>query len=291
MEHKGKKVSAVDHILSGGLMQGWTTEPPVLLNPVAKRYGLRAVVESGTGTGQGHPDQWFAVLSQCDLKSAQKIKIANHVFTMDDYVRMVQHDVFRNEPQEYSWTLIGLTRYLPTDATWKAGDNQTWSIERLLKIEVDQDDEERHLGACGGSHRLIGMVMTLNRHIKRKGKIEGIWARTQARVTDAIETAKRYQNPDGTLSSNYFERPGTTPDLRQVLSSTGHTVEFLALAMSKEELKQEWVQRAVLSLCKIFRKSKDFDLNCGPLYHAAHGLALYRERVFGKRRYPAKLGK
>ena len=35
--------------------------------------------------------------------------------------------------REYSWTLIALNRYLPTDATWTASDGQTWSIERLVE--------------------------------------------------------------------------------------------------------------------------------------------------------------
>ena len=286
VENNAKKVKAVDHILNGGLMDGWTTEPPVLLNPKARQYGLRAIVESGTGTGQGHPDQWFAVLSQCDLKATQKIKVANHTFTMSDYVHMVQHDVFRNGPQEYSWTLIGLTKYLKTDAKWKAGDGEMWSIERLLEIEVDQDEQERGEGACGGSHRLIGMAMSLNQHRANKGKIDGVWKRADTRIRHAIELAREYQNPDGTLSANYFERPGTTPNMKTVLGSTGHTVEFLALAMTDEELREPWVVSAVVSLCDIFRKTKDLSLECGALYHAAHGLALYRQRLFGKRSFP-----
>ena len=34
-------------------------------------------------------------------------------------------------------------------------------------------------------------------------------------------------------------------------------------------------------MCDLFRKTEKLPLECGALYHAAHGLVLYRERVFG----------
>jgi hypothetical protein len=39
----------------------------------------------------------------------------------------------------------------------------------------------------------------------------------------------------------------------------------------------------VRRLCAIFRKTREIDLECGALYHAAHGLSLYREKVYGPR--------
>ncbi len=39
--------------------------------------------------------------------------------------------------------------------------------------------------------------------------------------------------------------------------------------------------RAVVHLVGCFEKTQKFDLECGALYHAAHGLDLYRTRRFG----------
>ena len=33
----------------------------------------------------------------------------------------------------------------------------------------------------------------------------------------------------------------------------------------------------------IGERTRELDLECGALYHAAHGLVLYRERVWGER--------
>ena len=41
---------------------------------------------------------------------------------------------------------------------------------------------------------------------------------------------------------------------------------------------RRWVQRAAEHMCELFRNTRDVPLECGALYHAAHGLVLFRER-------------
>ena len=82
--------------------------------------------------------------------------------------------------------------------------------------------------------------------------------------------------------------PGGTPNDRAVhLGSPGHTVEFLGLALDSlvqsERLGEPWITPGVVHLCELFQRTRSIDLECGALYHAAHGLALYRDRRFGHR--------
>jgi hypothetical protein len=203
---------------------------------------------------------------------------------MADFVAQVQWEVPRNVQREYSWTLIGLTSYLPTDASWTAMDGNTWSIERLVEEEATQ---ELASSACGGTHRVIGLAMALNRHLDQGRPLEGVWKRADAVIQQAVAQARQFQNPDGSFSTNYFERPGNSPDLAQNLGTTGHILEFLTLALEEQQLQEPWVQRAVLNLCDLFRKTRDLPLECGALYHAAHGLVLYRTRVYGPTSYAA----
>lgn len=274
----GKSVSAVDHLLGGGAMNGWDIQ----LVPSAHREtpGIRALLDPGSKSGQGHRDQWFAVLSQCDLPPDEPIKIHGQALTMADFVHQVQQDVPRNLEQEYSWTLIGLTAYLPTSAKWTASDGKTWSIEQLVQIELDQD---LHNSACGGTHRLIGLTMALNRHLAQGGALEGVWKEVDTLVQDSIARARELQNPDGSFSVNYLHRPGKSADLAQDLGATGHMLEFLTLAMTQEQLAEPWVERSVAHMCELFAQTRDIPLECGALYHAAHGMVLYRQRMFGQR--------
>lgn len=299
VEHDGAPVSAVDHLLDGGYLNGWTVRrgydlsafPRSAAAPSADdseastdqpRYGLKAILESGSRTGQGHADQWFAVLAQCGLQPTQRIWAGGHRYTMEDFLRQVQLDVHQNVLQEYSWTLIGLTTYLPTDAEWTDAEGKPWSIADLVQMEAEHTVGD---GACGGTHRLIGLTMALNRHLDQGGKLQGAWKLADQRIRTAIQNARRFQNDDGSFSTNYLVRSGRSPDLAQNLGTTGHVLEFLTLALTVEQLQEPWVQRAVLNLCDLFRKTKNVPLECGALYHAAHGLVLYRERVYGHRDY------
>ncbi|MCP4814200.1 MAG: ADP-ribosylation factor-directed GTPase activating protein isoform b [Planctomycetaceae bacterium] len=279
---KQQPLPAIDHLLAGGAMRGWNLQP--VAHGLDGERGLRATMDQGSKAGQGHADQWLAVLAQTELPPTQDIVVDGQTFTVADLVRQVQWDLPRNYEREYSWTLIGLTSYLPTSDQWTASDDQTWSIERLVRSETERDLFD---SACGGTHRLIGITMALNRHLEQQGKLTGTWKTADEKIQQAIQLARKHQNPDGSFSTAYLASRRTSVDLSENLGTTGHVLEFLVLAMSDKQLDQPWVKRAVARLVKIFELTKTVDLECGKLYHAAHGLALYRDRLYGARRYRA----
>lgn len=277
-----KDVSAVDYLLAGGKLNGWNLRRGDVLDEKTGRRGIKAVLEEGTKTGQGHTDQWIGYLSDCQLPLDQPIVVEGEQHTIADYIDQVKLDVHLNPIKEYSWTLMALTAYYPTDYTWKAADGSDWSIEKLVEIELEHSLDN---SPCGGTHRMTALTMAYNRHRAAGKPIEGTWKKLDDKIRECIKNAGQYQNPDGSLSSNYFARPGKSADLAQAMGSAGHVMEFLATAMDKDELQEPWVKRAVLDVCKVFRKTKPVDVECGALFHAAHGLVLYREKVFGSRTF------
>jgi hypothetical protein len=70
--------------------------------------------------------------------------------------------------------------------------------------------------------------------------------------------------------------------LAEDLGATGHTLEFITLAANDQQLREPWVQKAVLHLCGLLSATAELPIECGALYHAAHGLMLYRQRLFGE---------
>lgn len=292
VEHEGKLYPTVEYLQSGGLMKGWTMERGNRLERTnedgSPRYGLRAVVEPGTQTGQGHYDQWLAILSQCDMPETAEFKIGDDTYTIADWIAQVQLDMSRNPEKEFSWTLIGLTAYLPTDASWTDSQGKQWTMEELVQAELDHGFGT---GACGGSHRLIGISMALNRHLAQGGKLEGAWAEAEEIVREkAITQARQYQNRDGSFSSNYFLRSGVAADLAETLGSSGHTLEFMTLSLTESELSEPWVMHATNYLSGVFERTEGIALECGALYHAAHALILYRQRVYGPRDFEMPSG-
>ncbi len=275
------EVGAVQWVLDGNHMTGWTVRHGQPNLPHG-RQGLKMVLESGSKTGQGHEDQWLAVLAQCELPLDQKVIFQGDEYIMEDILQQSMWDVYPDK--ECSWTAIALAKYLKDiDTEWKASDGRTWTLEKIVAMEADQNLNQ---SACGGTHRLIGMTMALKRYRSEGRELTGGWAAADEAIRRAIDTARRFQQPDGSLSTNYFARPGTSADLALRINTSGHTLEFLALALDDNELKAPWVTHAVVALCNLFEITKSVNLECGSLYHATHGLIEYYERRFGPWQYP-----
>lgn len=279
VRHEARQVPALQWVLEGKPMQGWTLRKA--------SHGLRAVIEPGKN-GQGHEDQWLAVVSQCDIPPTHSVIVDNKPYQIHDILTQAMYNTY--EGKECSWSLIGLAQYLdPVDRSWEARDGTRWSIERMLTMEGGPPQDEplgqRRIneGACGGTHRLIGMAMALTRYRGQYPvrELTGGWLAASKRIIWATEEARQNQLPNGAFSIHYFRRPSRSMSVGENLTATGHTLEFLSTALDRQGLSQLWVRRAVVYLCNLLEETRELDLECGALYHAAHGLVLYRQRCFG----------
>lgn len=270
----GQLVPALDYLLGGGELRGWTMRKG--------DHGVDSIVEAGSSMGQGHEDQWLGYLSQVGLKPEQVLVVGGENFAVRDLITQAQWDIY--DGMEATWTLMAFTTYLPLDAEWPAKDGTTWNIPRMVEMESAQD---LTASACGGTHRMYGLAVAMQRYRAEGGQTTpdgtGAWDKAQRKIDAAVRAAREYQQPDGSLSTAYFARAATAPDIAVRISTTGHALEFLTVALSDDDLKQPWVTRAALNLVESLEKTKDFDLECGALYHAVHGLELYRARRFGPR--------
>jgi hypothetical protein len=281
-DEQGRLVPALKYLLDGGEMQGWILRPGTSLDENGRR-GVVAVLDAGSTIGQGHADQWLGYLADCNLPIDQVIKVAGRDHTLADMLRQAEWDVPANETREYSWTLMALTTYYPTDHEWTASDGKRWSVPQLMEIEVGHDLAG---SACGGTHRMSGIVMALNRHKQQGGALEGAWAAADGKVRECRVLAREYQNNDGSLSTRFFSGPGSSLEIKSSLHATGHTFEFLVMASDDQQVREDWLRRAAVNLCELLEATSDVDLECGALYHAIRGLTLYRERLFGSRPFP-----
>ena len=279
--HNGDTVPAMQYLLDGGELVGWNLRPG--------EKGVMALVESGTKTGQGHKDQWLGYLALGDLEIDEKIIVGGQTYTIRDLVEQAKWECV--EGMEATWTLMAFQKFVPMDAEWVARTGEKWTIERLMAMEagLNMDSAARlNSSACGGTHRLTGLALALRKYKqslpaeKRNEPLTGGWAFADERIQWAVTKAREYQQQDGTFSTLYFERSASSPDVAKQIGTTGHTLEFLSLVLSDEELKAPWVVRAMESLVSLLEVTQDIEVECGALYHAAHGLVVYRERLFGQ---------
>ncbi|MCP4944744.1 MAG: hypothetical protein GY924_22560, partial [Planctomycetaceae bacterium] len=244
---------ALAYLLSGQTVGGFEAEQGDEFG-TEKRPGLRMAMQPSTKIGQGHRDQWLAVIAQSGLPLDTPIKGKTHTFTLEDWMRQAEFDVPRNLEREFSWSLIALTSYRKTNHRWMGRDGSQYSTESLLGSELEQSLPN---SVCGGTHRLIGMAMALNQRREEGQPITGVWADADMLIQGAIQLAKQNQNPDGSYSVAYLHRPGWTRDMGETLGSTGHVLEFLAIAAPTQTLSQPWVERSVRRLCNVLDQCSD----------------------------------
>lgn len=278
LEVDGKTVLAIDYLFHGGTMDGWD----ISLGPVSRvtdRPGILSKVDAGSAIGQGHVDQWLGYFSQIPLALEREIFVDGQKLNLNDWARQAQWDVPNNPLREYSWTLIALTNFFPTEQDWLAADGNNWTLEPLVRFEAEQDLGQ---SACGGMHRLMGLAHAVRYRQRLNGAMNQGWLLAKKVVDQAIKSAREFQNSDGSFSTNYTVRGGSSGDLSVRISATGHTLEFLAFALDKKELEQPWMEKAASRLCDMLKAAEKIDLECGGTYHAIAGLNLYHKRRYGQ---------
>jgi hypothetical protein len=277
IEHEGELVPALDWLLSGrGRLRGWNV-----------RAGGASVLEPGSKEGQGHPDQWLGYLSQTGMGLDEKIVAGGREYTIGDLLEQAKWDIYQG--MEATWTLMAFSVYLPIDAEWQNKRGEKWNVERVVEMEAaalgppEPGRFDAGDSACGGSHRLFGLAVMVNKYLRETGKqpdeLEGGWKHANIKLQDAKAIARNFQQPDGTFSAHYFTRPGTTANISDRIGTTGHTFEMVATSMSQEELQQPWMRKVADQLCTLLERTQEIQLDVGGLYHACHGLYVYRQRL------------
>ena len=231
-------------------------------------------VKSGIGL-QGHQAQMLAIFSLCDVPADYPLYAGDMQYSMQNVIEAEKRDCKSGE--ELTFTLIGLSHYLDTDATWIAGDGQRWDFERLIREELSQSIVGT---ACGGTHRLMGFAHAL-RNRRHEGKpITGQWARAEQFVRDFISYTYTLQNRDGSMSTNWFEGRGDNGDVDRKIQTTGHMVELLLTVTPDSQLQDPRLFRAVRFLAVSMNNDLGREWKIGPKGHALRSLMMYHDRVF-----------
>ncbi len=265
-----QKVVAVDYISAGGEIRG--------LHFMVTKNGLD--VQTGPAfVGQGHQDQYIAEMAQWGMDSKQPFLVNGKEFTYDDFVKHAQVRATVNADQELSWNILILAQYRGTDLKWTNERGEQLTFDDIVRYELGQPIDE---AACGGTHRMFGMTWAYHLHMQKGGKKEGVWLDVVKKIDEQVKKAKQFRNTDGSFSSKYMKEPGKSSDAQNRISSSGHVLEWLALALTDDQLKEQWMEEAANALAGMIEESSDKGIESGALYHAAHGLQIYYTRRFGQ---------
>jgi hypothetical protein len=245
--------------------------------------GLRLLTKDAQGLTarqgiglQGHQGQMLAIFAQTGVPAEYPLYIGRERFTVQDLIDREMADC--RPATELTFVLIGLAGYLPTDSHWESSDGESWDFERLLREELSQPIVG---AACGGTHRLMGYTFALRQRRAEGLPITGQWERADEYVQDFIKYALSLQNPDGSMSTSWFEGRADNGKLERKLQTSGHIMEWLIYALPPERLTEDRVVRGVSFLTRCLWDQRERDWEVGPKGHALRALALYQHRVLG----------
>ena len=240
----------------------------------ADDYGI--AMRDGPGL-QGHQGQLLAVFALCGVPEHYPVYVDGKKFSVDDIVRREMADC--KSGNELTFTLIALSHYLDSDAVWRARDGERWSIERLIREEMDQPIVG---AACGGTHRLMGFAHALRMRRLAGLPIDGQYAYAQKYIDDFVQYAYRLQNRDGSFSTTWFEgRQDNGKDDRKI-QTTGHIVEWLLTVTPNDQLSDPRLVRAIAYLTNTLHKDPQHEWSIGPKGHALRSLAMFYRRAYDR---------
>ena len=229
---------------------------------------------------QDHDDQYLHLLAEVAAPPDRRLLAAGgREFTVQDLVAASQRG-FRPD-QELGWTLVALSTYTPGDVAWQAGDGRSWRTPDLLGLAIALDARRE---TEGGPHHLYGVAYALRRlraPAGRGGRPDDpgdaqVLADAEVYLRRYAALARRFQRPDGAFSGSVFEMSSRPVTPNHLVHTTGHCLEWLAAALTPEELREPWVARAADRLLRELQAHPRDTFAEGALYHAAHGLSLYR---------------
>lgn len=266
IQSKGKLYNAVEYVCYNAIG-----------NDTYMMYVNNGELAMKVGPGvQGHEGQLLAMLAQANVPVEEAIRVQGQEFTVAD---LVEYEKQSCKPgTELTFKLIGLSHYLESEAIWRSSEGQSWNIERLIHEELKQPING---AACGGTHRLMGLSYAVNQRAERGEQVNGQWGRANHFVAQYQEHAMKYQNHDGSFSTNWFVTQESDIDMKKRLYTTGHIVEWLSFSLPQEQLNDPRLTRGVDYLLKLMLTAPALDLEIGPKGHALHALRIYERRAFG----------
>lgn len=267
----GTRSRAIDYVAEGGNVRGMEFLPTA--------DGLEVMTMAGTGVGQGHQDQFIAEMAQWGMPLNKSFVVKGRRYTFEDFVKNALARARTSGEQELSWTVLIAGQYYGPHHRWTNNAGQPLTVEDLVRYEIRQPIADSPV--CGGTHRLFGITWVYHQHRQKGGKKEGGWKDAADTIAHYVQTAKNLQNADGSFSTSYLKERGNVRDSHLQIASTGHVFEWLALALTDEQLREPWVQNAANALALMILEHSSEAIDGGALYHAAHGLAIYRSRMWG----------
>jgi hypothetical protein len=227
---------------------------------------------------QGHDAQFLSMLAQAHVPGSYLLRVGDERRTVGDLIDHEQQTCERGSEQTFK--LIGIAHYRGTQAKWQNDRGDAWSVERLLQEELKAPISSRE-ATCGGSHRVFAINYAAELRSRETSQLTGVWQEAAGRTKVYQRRAFALQNPDGSFSTAWFDKPEQRDDEERRLITSGHILEYLAFSLNDEQLRDPRFEHGVQYVAQLLERSRGARLHRGGMGHALHALAIYEQRVLG----------
>jgi len=263
---------------------------PPLFKPSADGIAVRPWNEDSPHkqTAAVHVDDLLATLAESGVPLTEPLRMREATGEVADLLEGALRRFHRRQ-QEYEWTAISYARYLFPAQRWENRYGQPIDVAALVDELLEQPLPN---GVCGGAHRLEALVVLLRaddtHHAlpkRTRKKIIDYLARVSALLT-ASQHSEGYWNRDWYRGSPSIAQAATTQagdkqdTMYDRILTTGHHLEWLALAPPEVQPPQETIVRAGqwLARAMLAEDAKNLKKHYGPFSHAARALCLWRSK-------------
>lgn len=189
---------------------------------------------------QTRPSQLLAMLGQTAVPETYELRVDERQGTVADLVEYEKRTC--REGTDQSLKLVGLAFYVRDGAAWKSDTGEEWSVERLLKSELDRTVP---LDDRAATDHLLGLTYALQRRERSGQPLSSEYERAQKFLADFHRHALSVQNSDGSWNPKFFTLKGTSRDTMGSLHSTGHILHWLSCSLPADQLQTAEVIRGV----------------------------------------------
>ena len=230
---------------------------------------------------QERPGEFLAMLAMSRVPPDYPARVGKDVRKVADLVEAEK--LACRAGCDKSLALIGLS-YYTDDPVWKNSDGEEWTVERIVeevlaRPVVSASDE--------GLNRLLGLGYVVARREAKGQPIEGQFERAKKYTSDFHDYALRLQNSNGSWGPKMLAAKSASNDPADQLRATGRVLEWLAVSLPDERLREPRIVQAVNYLAQLLGNNH-YRWNAhslstreiASLGHALHALAIYDQRVF-----------
>jgi hypothetical protein len=272
------KALLLDH---GAYREVVLNDDPLL---IPTKFGVRVAIKPGTSSGTlgnfagaaGHYDDLLRACASHGLPTDTRIVTPmGHA----DIAEMLNESIATFDlTQELEWTVEAFARYLPPQIAWSNRFGETFTFDQcadqLLALPLGS-------GACLGTHVVYALVAL----VRVDEQISILAPRTKqaicTRLSEVANHLTHNQLPSGAWSKAWTTNvhPNYTGSRWDELTSTGHHLEWIAIAPSAFRPPKESIKRAVgfvVSATKELSSREETDYYL-PLTHGARALCLMKQ--------------